>query len=211
VWVPLDLRFGVTDQLEVFVSHTTFSGSLAVGGGVCIGGTDRGCEKIYNNVNVGGQYSLLKANGVEVSGLVAFEVRRLSDPSMFAADVGVGFKYVAAPISIKATPQIGIGLNKRADDAGANKEVLSVPVQVAFQAMPQLAVFLDTGIFGTISHFSDNYAIPVGIGASYLVMHGLDVGGEFMLRSALAGSATTSDEKGVNDRTLMVFASYRTN
>ena len=55
VWIPLDLRYGVMDQLEVFVSHTTFGGPLATGGGVCLG-KKANCPKIYNNLNVGGQY-----------------------------------------------------------------------------------------------------------------------------------------------------------
>jgi hypothetical protein len=209
VWVPLDLRYGVNNELEVFVSHNYLGAPVAFGqGGVCLGGTSRGCEKFYNNINVGGQYSLLKSNGVELSGLAALDVRRLSDPMYLAIDVGVGFKYLTGPISIKVAPQIGIGANKRSE---GNKEVLSVPVQIAFQATPQLAAFLDTGIFGSTDHFSDVYGVPVGIGASFLVLHGLDVGAEFMLRQALAGSTVPSDMKGANARTLTVFAAYRTN
>jgi hypothetical protein len=209
VWVPLDLRYGVNNQLEVFVSHNYLGAPAAFGqGGVCLGGTSRNCEKFYNNINVGGRFSFLKSNGVELSGLAALDVRRLSDPMRLAIDVGVGFKYVSAPISIKVAPQIGIGANKRSD---GNKEVLSVPVQIAFQATPQLAAFLDTGIFGSTDQFGDVYGVPVGIGASFLVQHGLDVGAEFMLRQALAGSKVPSDMKGVNDRTLTVFAAYRTN
>jgi hypothetical protein len=211
VWIPLDLRFGVTNELEVFVSHTRFGGQQAVGGGVCIGGKDRNCEKFYNNVNVGGQFSFLKNAGVELSGLLALEVRRLSDPMNLAVDVGVGFKFVAAPISVKLAPQIGIGVNKRADSATGpgNKENISVPLQIAFQAAPQIAIFLDSGIFGPVSHFGDNYGVPVGIGGNFLAMHGLDVGLEFMLRNALAPSAVPSDAKGINDRTLMLYAAWR--
>jgi len=209
VWVPLDLRLGVNDQLELFISHNAFGSPLAVGeGGVCLGGTNRFCEKLYNNVNVGGQMSLLKDNGLELSGIVALEFRRLSSPMYLAVEVGVGLKYVGAPISIKAAPVIGIGANKR---SVGNKEFLSVPVQLAYQASPQFAIFLDTGIFGPTSNFSDLYDVPVGIGASFLVQHGLDVGAEFMLPAAVASSRVSSDSRGFNARTLMVFAAYRTN
>jgi len=208
VWVPLDLRLGVNDQLELFISHNAFSSPLAAGeGGVCLGGTNRFCEKVYDNVNVGGQMSLLKDNGIELSGIVALEFRRLSSPMYLAVDVGVGFKYTAAPISIKVAPVIGIGVDKRS----LNKEFISVPVQLAYQASPQLAIFLDTGIFGPTSSFSDFYDVPVGIGASFLVQHGLDVGAELMLPAAVASSNFSSDDKGFNSRTLMVFAAYRTN
>ena len=203
VWIPLDLRFGVTNELEVFVNHSTPGGSLASGSGLCLGGTSRGCDKAYNNVNVGGVYSFLKNSGVELAGLIALDFRRITDPMNLAVDVGIGFKYVAAPVSVKLTPQIGIGVNKRSE---GNKEQLAVPLQIAVQAVPQIAVFLDSGIFGPTSHFGDFYTVPVGIGASYLAMHGLDVGIEFMLPVVVTG---VSGNKAFDNRYLMLFASWR--
>jgi hypothetical protein len=213
VMVPLDLRFGVNDQLEVFLTHPGMAAlssvpvgaSPAYGGGVCIGGTDRGCPKFYNNLAIGGQMSLSKSGGIELSGIGAVDIRQFSPDMLLAIDLGVGFKYVSAPISIKATPVIGIGATKRSD---GNKEVLSIPVQVAFQATPQLAAFLDTGIVGPLSHFGDFYGVPVGIGASFLASHGLDVGAEFMLPLVVSG---LSGNKALDGRTLAIFASYRTN
>jgi len=208
VWVPLDLRFGVSSQLEVFLAHSLNGTPLAFGqGGVCLGGTDRGCAKFYNNLTVGAQYSLSKSDGIELSGIGALDVRSL-DPMWLAVDLGVGFKYVAAPIAIKAAPQIGIAATKRSEQN--YKEFLSVPVQVAFQANPQLAIFLDTGIFSPISKFGDSYVVPLGVGAAFAAMPNLDVGGELMLPALLAPSAVPSDFKGVNQRNLMLFASYRT-
>ena len=213
VWVPLDLRYGVNDQLEVFVSHTGPGTAIATGGsplgggggGVCIGGTDRGCPKFYNNINVGAQYSLMKSGGIELTGIGALEFRQLSDPMELAIDVGVGFKYISAPIAIRATPVIGIGVNNR--DVG-NKEYISVPVQVAFQASAPLAVFLDTGIFGPTSSFGDFYTVPVGVGVSYAVQAGLDVGAEILLPMVAKGSAIPG---GAADyRQLGLFVAYRT-
>jgi len=203
VWIPLDLRFGVTNELEVFLSHGVPGGSLIEGHGLCLGGTKRNCEKVYNNVNLGGVYSFLKNSGVELGGLIALDFRRISDPMNFAVDVGVAFKYVAAPVSVKLVPQIGIGINKR---SAGNKEQLAVPLQIAVQAAPQIAVFLDTGIFGPTSHFGDLYTVPIGIGASFLAMHGLDVGAEFMLPVVVTG---ISGNKAFDSRELMLFASWR--
>jgi hypothetical protein len=206
VWIPLDLRFGVTNEFEVFVSHSRLGFPPAAGGGLCLGGTSRGCTKVYNNVNLGGQFSFVKQSGFEASGLLALELRQFSPDMNLAIDVGVGLKYVAAPVSVKLAPQVGIGVNKR---SAGNKEILSVPLQIAVQAAQPIAIFLDAGIVGKFSHFSDNYAVPVGIGASYLPMHALDVGLEFFLPAALAPSAFSSDVKGFNNRTLMLFASWR--
>ena len=211
VFIPLDLRFGVIDQLEVFVNHTVPGGSPAMGSaptlsaGLCLGGKSRGCDKVYNNVNVGGQYSFMKASGLELSGLLAAQFRQFSPDMLFAVDVGVGVKYVAAPVSVRLNPQIGIGVNKRTADN--NKEQLAVPLQIAVQATPQIAAFLDSGIFGPTSHFGDFYTLPVGIGASYLAMHGLDVGLEFMLPMVAKGSKIGGG--AADERMLTIFASWR--
>jgi hypothetical protein len=203
VWVPLNLSYGVTDQLTVFINHTTPNGALAEDGGVCIGGKDRFCDKFYNNVNVGAQFSFLKDNGIELSGLGALVLPSL-DPMRLKIDVGVGFKYVAAPISVKVTPQIAIGANKRSE---GNKEEIAVPLEIAFQASPELAVFVDSGIGGPTSHFGDNYVVPVGIGAAFAAMPNLDVGAEFMLPAVVTGM---KGDNATDARYLGVFASYRT-
>jgi hypothetical protein len=206
VWIPLDLRFGVTNEFEVFVSHSPEGAPLAFGhGGLCLGGTSRGCTKVYNNVNLGGQFFFVKQSGFEASGLLALELRQFSPDMLMAVAVGVGLKYVAAPVSVKLTPQVGIGVNKRSDLG--NKEFISVPLQIAVQAAPQIAVFLDSGLFGPTPHFGDLYVVPIGIGASFLAMHGLDVGAEFMLDAVAKGSAVGGGS--ADRRTAMIFASWR--
>ena len=209
VWIPLVLAYGVTDQLEVFVSHTGVGTPIASPGGVCLGGKDRGCDKFYNNLNLGAQFSFLRDNGIELAGIGALEFRQLSSPMHLAIDVGVNFKYASGPVSVRATPVIGIGVNKRSADN--NKEDLSVPVQIAFQAAPVLAVFVDSGINGPTKDFGKLYNVPVGIGASFAVQPGLDVGAEFLLPMIVRGSFYKDLGIGAADeRYLGVFATYRT-
>jgi len=206
VWVPIDLRFGVTDQLEVFVSHTLTGGPIASGmGGLCLGGTKRNCEKAYNNVNIGGQFSIMKDAAMELAAIAALELRRISDPMLLAIDVGVNFKYLAGPLAIKAAPQVEIGANKRTK--GNIEQFINVPVQIAFQATPELAAFIDTGIYGPTKKFGDSWVLPVGVGASFSAMPNLDVGGEFLLPRIASG---VSGNKAFDNRFLGVFASYRT-
>jgi len=208
VWVPLDVRYGINDQLEVFLNHGAVAGfPIATKGGVCLGGEDRGCAKPYDNLNLGVQFSLLKDPAMELAAIGAFMVNSL-DAGTYAANVGVNFKYLAGVLAIKAAPQIAIGVNKR---DGGNKEVINVPVQIAFQATPELAAFVDTGIMGPLDGFGDGYMVPAGVGASFAVMPNLDVGGEFLLPILLAPSAIPDDFKGVNMRYLGVFAQYRLN
>lgn len=205
VWIPLDVRFGITDQLEVFLSHAAPVGPIASAGGVCLGGTDRGCDKFYNRLQLGVQFSLLKDSALELAAIGALAVQSLDPDLVAAVDVGVNFKYVAGPIAIKAAPQLFIGANKRSE---GNKESIFVPVQLAFQATPELAAFVDTGVAGMLDGFGDGYVVPVGVGASFAVMPTLDVGAEFMAPAVLTGM---KGDNAFDSRMLAVFAQWRLN
>jgi hypothetical protein len=205
--IPLDLRYGVTNELEVFASHS-FMGVSPVfsGGGVCIGDKDKYCPKVYNNVAIGGQYSLLKQPGLELSGLLAADIIAFSPDLLLNVDVGVGFKYNANPIAIKVTPVVSLAATKRSDRLV--KDLISVPLQVAFQATPELALFLDTGLLSPLKNMGDSYVVPVGVGGSFAVQKGLDVGAEFMFTALVTGA---KGDKAMDARSAMVFAAYRTN
>ena len=204
VWIPLDMRFGMTNQFEVFVSHNALGAPLAVGrGGLCLG-SKQYCPSAYNNLNVGGQYSFVKGKAFELSGLLVAEFKEFTPDTLFAIDVGVGVKYLAPPFSVKATPRIGVGVYKRRT---GNQEAIGVPVQIALQAAPRIAVFVDTGLFGSTSQFSGNYQVPLGIGADFLALHGFDVGAEFMFPALGRGSAVAG--KATDSRTLMLYAAWR--
>jgi hypothetical protein len=203
VWVPLDVRYGVTDQLEVFLSHAAPVGPIAAEGGVCLGGTDRGCDKLYNNLQLGAQFSLVKDSAMELAAIGALVVKSLDPDLVAAVDVGVNFKYVAGAIAIKAAPQLIIGANKRSE---GNKEGIFIPVQIAFQATPELAAFVDTGIAGMVDHFGDLYTVPVGVGASFAVSPTLDVGAEFMAPAVITGM---KGDNAFDSRMLALFAQWR--
>jgi hypothetical protein len=206
VWIPLDMRFGMTDQLEFFVTHNALGAPLAAGsGGLCLGTKQYCPEKAYNNLNVGGQLSFAKGKGLEFTGLLAAEFRDFSPHLLFAVDVGVGVKYVNAVFSAKATPRLGIGVNRRS--SGNEQEAIGVPVQLALQAAPRIAAFVDTGVFGPTNQFSGKYTVPVGVGADFLLRHGFDVGAEFMFPALGRGSAVTG--RSTDARTLMLYAVWR--
>jgi len=193
--VPLMVRYGVTEELELSLSHST---------GLCLTGKDNGCAKVYNDVMIGASYSFMKDSELELAALVGLDIWHLSDPMMMAADVGVALKYNTGAIGIKAAPQVEIGLNKR--DAGNVKQVIGLPVEVAFQASPELAPFLQTGIAGPTDGFADSYIVPLGIGANYLLSHGLDLGAIFTLPMVATGM---SGNKAFDSRTLTIYAAWR--
>jgi len=150
------------------------------------------------------QYSWIKRGGIEVSGIGAFQFRTFDQGMRLAIDVGVGAKYVGGPVSIEVSPQISIGANKRGE---GNKELIDVPLHVAFHATPKLAIFVDSGITGQASAFGATYVVPVGVGAALAVLPNLDVGAEFALPNAVTGM---EGDNSTDLRVLGVFASYRT-
>jgi len=201
VWLPLDMRFGMTERFELFLSGNDLGVPLAVGhGGICLGKA-RYCPNWYNNLNLGGHYSLSKSSTFELSGFLVAEFKEFTPDTLFAINVGVAVKYVAGLFSVRTAPRIGVGVYKRGP---RNDETMGVPIQIAIQAAPKIAGFLDTGIFASMNQFSETYQVPLGIGADFLVRRGLDVGAEVMLPTLVAGSAVTP--KAGDSRTLMLYA-----
>ena len=173
------------------------------GGGLCIVGEDLHCPKVYENLNLGAEFSFLKKAGVELSGIGLIELRSF-DPLHVAADLGIGFKYVGGPVAIKAAPQMAIAVNKRAEQP---KTFIALPVQVALQATPDLGVFLDTGLFGPVAVFSGSYNVPVGVGANFVVIPTLDVGAELMFPRFLT---SVEGPTAFDVRIGMIYAALRT-
>ncbi|MGC9985608.1 MAG: hypothetical protein ABSF35_18515 [Polyangia bacterium] len=204
VWLPLDMRFGMTEQFELFLSGNDLGAPTAVGhGGICLGRA-RYCPNWYNNLNLGGHYSFLKRGTLELSGFVVAEFKQFTPDTLFAIDAGVAVKYVAGVFSVKTAPRIGVGAYRR---SARNAEGMGVPIQIAIQAKPEIAIFLDTGVFASMNQFGGTWQVPLGIGADLFVRHGVDVGAEFMLPALGAGSAVTP--KAADSRTLMLYAVWR--
>ncbi|MBL0214243.1 MAG: hypothetical protein IPQ07_10175 [Myxococcales bacterium] len=191
-----DIYYGVSDKLMVGLTHNT---------GLCLSGTDGGCGKVYNDVGFEGVFSLKRDAKMDLAAAGGLELASL-DPMLARLNVGVRFKYRAGKIGIYVDPNLGLGLNKRDSDPvtglGGNKEALSLPVKVGFQATPKLMVHVRTGIAGLgigpnagapLSHFGDLFVIPVGVGALFAVSNKIDVGGEFFF-PAVAGSDLASTD-----------------
>ncbi len=191
-----DIYYGVSDKLMVGLTHNL---------GLCLTGTDSGCAKVYNDVGFEGVFSVKRDAKMDLAVAGGLELASL-DPMLARLNVGARFKYRAGKIGIYVDPNLGLGLNKRTSDPvtglGGNKEALSLPVKIGFQATPKLFAYVRTGIGGLgigpnagapLSHFGDLFVIPVGVGALFAVSNKIDVGGEFFL-PAVAGSSIASTD-----------------
>jgi len=188
VFVTPDIYYGINDQLTVGIVHGYWEDIFQGGGGLCLGGKDRGCGKVYNNVTLDGLYSLLRQANFDLAAHAGIDFRNI-DQNFLGLHLGVALKYTSGPLAIVVDPSLGVGLNKR--DAG-NKESLTIPVRLGFQASPTVAAFLDTGIGGPTSNFGDYYQIPVGVGVLAAVAPIADVGAKFEF-SNLGGKGHSAD------------------
>ena len=169
VWIPFELRLGLTEELELRLFHPVY--------GLCVSGRSRGCGRVYNDLGLGMLYSVMREQGMELALLAAVEATSFSDPVLLRLDAGLAFKFVHAPFSIAAWPYISIGLNHR----DQNGDGLNIPIEFAFQLSPLTALFLETGLYGALHGFGDNWSSPLGVGVNYLLAHGADIGAEFKL------------------------------
>ena len=180
VFIPLELRLGLTSELELRVFHPVH--------GLCVSGQAKGCGRVYNDVGLGMLYSVMREQGMELALLGAVEVTSLSRPAKVRLDAGLAFKYVHAPFSIAAWPYVGIGLNHR----DSNGDSINIPVEFAFQLSAPTALFLESGLYGSAHDFGNAWSMPLGVGINYLLQHAVDMGAEFKLDNAL-GNGSSAD------------------
>jgi len=179
VFIPFELRFGLTNELELRLFHPVY--------GLCVSGQSKGCDRVYNDLALGMLYAVMREQGVELSLLGALEVTSFSSPAKVRLDVGMAFKYVHAPFSIAAWPYVGIGLNHR----DGNGDSINIPVEFAFQLSAPTALFLESGFYGDAHDFGNTWSSPLGVGINYLLQHGVDMGAEFKLDNALGNGSST--------------------
>jgi len=182
--IPFDIRFGLTDDLELDLFHQYPYG------GLCISGQSKGCGHVYNDIDVGLLYSLMRERDVDLSFFGAFEVAQFSSPSFLRLDAGMAFKFVQPQWSIFAKPYIGIGVNHR----DQNGDAFKMPIEFAFQLSRPTALFIETGFYGDLHNLGDTWFSPVGVGINFLLQHGIDMGAEFKLDD-LIGNGSTTDSR----------------
>ena len=181
VFIPLELRLGLTSELELRLFHPIH--------GLCVSGQAKGCGRVYNDVGLGLLYSVMREQGMELALLGAVEVTSFSRPAKVRLDAGLAFKYVHAPFSIAAWPYVGIGLNHRNE----NGDSINIPVEFAFQLSPPTALFLESGFYGDAHDFGNSWSSPLGVGINYLLKHGIDLGAEFKLDGPVGSSGGSVD------------------
>ena len=167
--VPIDLYYGVNDNLTLGLSHSegvvqpAMPYGLLFGSGICIGGQEKGCFKAYDNIGVDALFGLMR--GVLQLALHGGLEMRSIDQSYWAARIGVLFQApLATNIALVTDPRLSLGLNKR--DL-ANLDILTLPLGVQFWLTPTTRLAARTVLSGVLDEFSDTYIGALGVFAGF--------------------------------------------
>jgi hypothetical protein len=170
--MPLGILYGITNELQAAVLHTT---------GLCLSGEENGCTKVYNDLSLQILFSLFgRGSSFETATWAQINFSNF-DAGTMNLQVGGAFNWVTGGgnVAVLAYPNVGLGLNKR--DAG-NKEYLAAPVYAYFRAHPQVAPYLATGLGASaLDGFGDAWNVPAGVGVLVGINTMIDVGAEFDL------------------------------
>lgn len=206
-----DVWYGLQDDISVGLIHSGNGGAGffgAAGSGLCFTGEDNGCGSIYNNVGVAARYHLFDGTDEPVvlalDGGVFF---RDLDPFQLSLKFGAVGKW-SGPVDVVFGANLFLGITERDGDPltglGGNKETISIPVAVMYPVSEQLAAGVQTGFVLPLQNTGDFFAIPLALGARYVVTPVITVEGALSFPQLLGGEATA----GFDGRVFTVGASY---
>jgi hypothetical protein len=171
--LPVHLYFGVTDDLTLGVTHDR---------GPCFNcGDEQG--DFYNaaGVGMGLLYGLVREGDFELDLHATAPLIPAFDPFQLAVRGGVlGRLNISPVVAFVFDPSLKIGLVGRADEDGANREYLYLPIWFYFQATDVVVPFVGTAVHGPLEGFGDAFQIPLEGGVIASVSRNIDLGG--MLR-----------------------------
>ena len=204
-WKPIqiipNLYYGVSNELTAGFANNTnaeiFQAVSAPGGrGLCLSGSDKGCDHVYNSFSLDALFSFMRSSRLDLAahGGVDFVL----DPFLLSLRLGVKGKAGIGPLAIVFDPSLNIGLIKR----DQNKEHLQVPVRIGLMATSQLNVGVSAALNGQLDGFGNSYQIPLGVGATFALNGAVDLRAQFAFDN-LAGK-----NGGADFRTLSVGAAY---
>jgi len=197
-----NISFGIAEGVEVGIFSGGLSPAFAPFGflsGFCLSSSENCGDHRFDTIGVEAIYRFM-AGPTQLAAHGVLNFTRISDPMLSHLAAGVLGKFTSGKFAVAFDPAIHFGLSNR--DAN-NKEFLAIPVSLQLQLAPNLAGFVNTGLFGPFDGFGDSYAIPVGVGALFNVNPMVDLGGTFTFPNLL-GKDNTADL-----RALFLFANIR--
>jgi hypothetical protein len=214
VSISPDIWYGVNDDLTVGLVHSTVGTSGIMGGtatSLCLTGKDNGCANVYNNVGVDARYRLPSIAGFTVAADVGLFSPFLSDPMALGIKLGAVGRWQKDKLSVDVQPNIFLELLHRTVDDGAGgsttqyPDVLTIPVTVNYLVIPKLTVSGQLGFIIPLEETSDQYAIPLSIGAHYALNESVTLTAALTLNALVGGD---SEDGGFDNRAITLGGTY---
>ncbi len=106
-----------------------------------------------------------------------------TDPFGTGIRLGLVARLGVSKLSVVFEPQFYLGIVGRDD---VRKDVLDIPIEVQYQLTPRAAIQVYTGMTnGTFEGFGDNAQVPLGVGATLVVIRRIDIGADFIFSNVL--------------------------
>jgi len=183
-----DAYVGVTSRLTLGLVHSGRAlGLLDSRWGLCLTGRTGGCDRVVSGTGLDGWYTFLRGRGFELAARARFYAARYGDPVKLRLTLGLLGLWRVGPVALRFDPHVSVGLVNR--ELG-NADTLNVPVHLLVGLGRHVAIYLRTGLQGTLRFFADQYAVPLGLGV--LVRPGArwELGAQFVLRGLLGAQNT---------------------
>lgn len=218
VFLAPAVSYGVTDALTLGVRHFQ---------GLCVSGGPE-CAKVYGDASLDALWSAWRGPSTDLAVGVALNASPVTDPLALSVEGRLVARLRAGPASLTVAPSLEVGVTHR-DDALSrnepltfplattsfgffqtvprNRELLRLPVTLAVQASPRLALAAAASLDGPLDGFSDAYRIPVGAAIVLSPSPLWDIGVSFTFLDLLGASRVGVDR--ADQRGAQAFVSYR--
>jgi hypothetical protein len=197
-----ELRYGVSGQLQIGVTHTNHAPFFPPVG-LCVSGEENGCPKVYNAIGAEVEYALARGGSAELSARVGASAGRFDPDLALGATAGLEARLRSGSVAVVIDPNVYVGIIERdtfpigmAGDS--HPDWLFLPVRLQFQASSQAMLYVMSGLNTPLKDMGDFYQIPAGLGGSYALSNRMDAGLELQVANAAGkdlGLAEKFDER----------------
>ena len=200
-----ELRYGISGQLQVGVTHTNHS--FFPPAGVCLSGEENKCPKLYNAIGLELEYAISRGDSVDLSARAGATTGRFDPDFALGATAGLEIRFRGGALALVLDPNVYIGIIERdtfpfgmADNT--HPDYLFVPATLQYQLSTQMMIFLGSGLNTPLKDMGDFYQIPAGLGATYAISNRMDAGAELQFAN-VAGKDFGTVEK-LDERNLIL-------
>lgn len=200
VSISPDLSYGVTSDLTVALVHSRVALTgfrAAVGGGLCLTGTDGGCVAVYNNVGAEAWFNVARGRNAAALGGGVHALNL--DAGFYGAKLGARFRHTHGKVAVHAQPSVIVAVTEREDNGAGrlNRDTLWVPIQLTYKGTPALTCGLGSGVKGALDNFGDAWQVPLGFMATYAIDPDTTAGASWVFGQVLAGTDDGFDQRGL--------------